>query len=225
MQAPDITAGRGALSALSESIGHIRGAHAQMQQVMQNFTNQVQASGAGIHGILEREDLKAYQRMRDQVADAQAQRVQDLKEQAHALNVSHSAWQQKQAEIANQQWEKNYALSKKQLESMNALRAQQGAQIAANIRAQNLDNYAKAYMFGSNGSWQGMVIQNKMFAPFWGGKKAPTPPPLKKSFKAKRPAVPNPSAPAASAPLVNTPAVPGVNTSAPFGAYNRFIRE
>lgn len=219
MQAADITAGRGGLALFNESLGHLRGIHSHLANTLGNFASQQAQANAQLQNTLNTEDAKAYQKMRDSIADAQAQRVQELKEQAHALNAAQSTWQQqfsqKQAATQKEQWDKTYAQKQEQFNKQYALDKQKiKAQVGltnAQIKAQQGANYNLGVVIESSGRGKDIKAANTLQRPLIG--KYNPPPLLKPNYKPK-------SVPAPPPPPMSTPLTPPPNPPNPkFGGY------
>ncbi|WP_163531953.1 hypothetical protein [Helicobacter suis] len=156
---PDISAGRGALSLVNESMNNLRGAHANMANTMANFSAQINQAGANAQKILENEDLKAYQKMRDNLADQRAQQAQDFRQQVfdhnQRMDLAMQGFRENQAKQA-QEYQQQIFKHQQGLDRINnALKTQQlkmaQEQNKANValtKAKTLDQQAKNYTLG-----------------------------------------------------------------------------
>ncbi|TSA81496.1 hypothetical protein [Helicobacter mehlei] len=134
MQAPDISAGRGGLSALSDSFSQMQGAHGFMANALNTFHNQVNNIGGSVYNILNNEELKAHKRLQDKTQNERAERALKLQEEGFK-------YQQMQDKIKNAQMERKINIEAQNVKALNALRGWQGKQMQANTLAQNIQNF------------------------------------------------------------------------------------
>ncbi len=134
MQAPDITAGRSGLAALSDALGHFRGAHSHLNQSLKDFNDQLGQSTRNAYNILNNEELKAHQRLQDQIKNEQNERSLKLQEEGFK-------YQQMQDKIKNAQNQQRINIEAQNVKGMNALRGWQGKQLQANALTQQVQNF------------------------------------------------------------------------------------
>ncbi|GMT37975.1 hypothetical protein NHP20013_00280 [Helicobacter bizzozeronii] len=157
MQAPDITAGRSGLAALSDALGHFRGAHAHLNQSLRDFNDQLAKRSANAYNILNNEELKAHQRLQDKIKNEQNERALKLQEEGFK-------YQQMQDKIKNAQNERRINIEAQNVKGMNALRGWQGRQIKANTLTQQVQNFNLGGLMQQSDDAQTMIGGNAIRA-------------------------------------------------------------
>ncbi|MFC3847885.1 hypothetical protein ACFOPX_04985 [Helicobacter baculiformis] len=136
MQNIDIGAGRGGLELMGRALEHHRAAHAQLHNTMQNLSAQLMGSGNNALSVLGHEELKAYQRLRDQQGDMERTRAYAFEQEKFQHQQDQDALRndfvqqefkanQAQRAIANQQNQQKINIERGIAASQNALRGAQ----------------------------------------------------------------------------------------------------
>ncbi|WP_163556266.1 hypothetical protein [Helicobacter suis] len=187
---PDISAGRGALSLVNESMNNLRGAHANMANTLANFSAQMQGAANATHSILENEDKKAFQQ---KVLDHN-QRM-DLAMQGFRENQAKQAQEYQQQIFKHQQGldRINNAFKTQQLKMAQEQNKANVAKTKADTLYKNTQNYILGSTIGTGGSAEHIKAANEAKKPLLGNF---NPPPLQKPIKNKMNTAPlNPPSP------------------------------
>ncbi|WP_163499838.1 PspA/IM30 family protein [Helicobacter suis] len=193
----DISAGRGALSLVNESMNNLRGAHANMANTMANFSAQINQAGANAQKILENEDLKAYQKMRDNLADQRAQQAQDFRQEVfnhnQRMDLAMQGFRENQAKQAQEYQQQifkhqqgldriNNAIKTQQLKMAQAQNKANVAKTEADTLAKNAQNFILGSTIGTGGSAEHIKAANELRKKLLDNF---NPPPLQKPIKNK----------------------------------------
>ncbi|WP_104750187.1 hypothetical protein [Helicobacter cynogastricus] len=197
MPLPDISAGRGGLAAFSESLGHLRGAHAHLANTMSQFNAHINQSMRDVVQMANVQEAKKYQQMRDKIADSRYEKEAAFREQARQDALAHQQFQKdlalRQANAqdrvfdrllnrdkrADEQWDKTYQLQK---QTTNAQTKLLGAQTYnTNMHGLNmgLDIYDQANTIKTSNDSKNVMfanfVQNQIYKPKGKKPKSTTP--------------------------------------------------
>ncbi|WP_120953378.1 hypothetical protein [Helicobacter sp. L8] len=181
MQAPDISAGRGGLAAMSDALAQMRASHQHLANTFAQIHDRLDKSSNKLLSLAAQKELQDYKQKRDAIEDARANRLATLQEnqlEQQALQTQkNNAFRNRQFEEGLKQQAISNQFKKQELANQTRTSKAQAGLLGAQTRGQNIQAYEKGALLRTSSNPQDIQAGINAQVPL-AKAKAPNKPPL-----------------------------------------------